>query len=280
MKFYAERTEDIEAMQAGVDPEFFASLAGIGGMTSARTINKDEFTVEAMVSTNILDRYGEVMEPKGWRLKNYKRNPIVLLNHNDSELPIGKATDVQIQESGLWARVQYAVKESPRAAEVWNLVLADILRAWSVGWWPLKWEALDGSTKGEGTVYNRQGLRFTEQELWEISQVNIPAGSNAMTLGVSRVAVDMAKRFGVSVDDSLLPDDLGVLSCGVRLLAKSPDLAAAIQNRDDSIVNAAILSTIPSKHVSIYDEDVVLASSLEKLVENIRLASEEIRALA
>ena len=72
MKFYAEDPAEIERMQSDVDPEFFSALAnGMGGRTNARSIRDEDFTAEAMVSTNILDRWGEVMEPKGWRLKNY-----------------------------------------------------------------------------------------------------------------------------------------------------------------------------------------------------------------
>ena len=168
---------------------------------------------------------------------------------------------------------------------MWGLVKADVLRAWSVGWWPLKWESLDGKEKGEGQVFSRAGLRFTEQELWEVSQVTIPAGSNALTLGVSKAAGELAKRFGLTVPDSELPDDLGLLSCGVRLLAKSEDLRSAIEHGSDRIVVETIDANVAPidnrTQLSIYsDDDVVLASSLEALIENVRSAAEAIRAVS
>ena len=43
-----------------------------------------------VASTANPDRYGDVVDQKGWNLKAYERNPVVLLNHNPNQLPIGK----------------------------------------------------------------------------------------------------------------------------------------------------------------------------------------------
>jgi phage head maturation protease len=153
----------------------------MGGLTCS-TIDEKEHTVEAMLSTPLEDRWGEIIEPTGWKLKNFRRNPVVLLNHRDDALPIGKALDVQIRESGLWIKAQFAVEATDIARQTWALVVARVLRAWSPGWWPLKWESIDGKESGEGPPPGRRGIRFIEQELWEASQVTIPATPNALTL--------------------------------------------------------------------------------------------------
>lgn len=273
-RFKAEAPEDVIAAvgKGEIDLE---------GYTCARSTNDKDFTVEAIVSTNIVDRWGEIVEPSGWKLRNYKRNPIVLLNHLDNELPIGRALEVEIRPSGLWGKIQYAVKESPRAAEVWSLVKAEILRAWSPGWWPIKWETIDGKEKGEGPVFNRKGIRFLEQELWEISQVTIPAASNALTLGISKLAIDTASLFGLSLPESTLPGEIGVISRGIRLVSESPDLREAIQEASAGGSIGKIGKSVEdaAQEHGVTAEEEYLASALEEITEKLKGAREAIAAL-
>ncbi len=65
-----------------------------------------EMYVEGLMTTNALDRVGEVMEMSG--LKNwteFKRNPILLWQHGDR---IGHAIGLRKGRDGIWSKDQLA----------------------------------------------------------------------------------------------------------------------------------------------------------------------------
>lgn len=134
------------------------------------------------------DRVGDVIDPKGWILTHFKRNPIMLFNHNQ-DFPIGKWENVRVEGGKLKARPVLAEEgTSARIDEIRRLFEQDILRTASVGFKPLEAEPRDGG----------RGLRFIKQELLETSLVSIPANPNAIqlakSLGTSRET--LAEVFG------------------------------------------------------------------------------------
>jgi len=124
------------------------------------------------------DRYGDVIEPAGWDLKWFKKNPIALFNHN-AHAPIGRWTNVRIDGGRLLADLDLAAEgTSPRIDEIRNLIDQDILRATSVGFRPLKEVPLDPEKPWLGTHY-------TKQELLETSIVSVPANPAALQVARS-----------------------------------------------------------------------------------------------
>jgi HK97 family phage major capsid protein/HK97 family phage prohead protease len=117
------------------------------------------------------DRMGDVIEPKGWVLENFKSNPMALFNHN-SNFPIGHWEDVKVQGGRLIGKLKLAARgTSDRIDEIISLVEQGILRAVSVGFAPIERKPLDDG-----------GVRFTKQELLETSLVSIPANPAAVQL--------------------------------------------------------------------------------------------------
>jgi hypothetical protein len=51
-----------------------------------RKAKDDNGTFDVIISTEDLDRSGEIVRQNGWELTNYKNNPIVLFGHNYYEL--------------------------------------------------------------------------------------------------------------------------------------------------------------------------------------------------
>ena len=139
--------------------------------------------MEFILSDATPDRYGDIVEPTGWQLDNFKNNPICLFGH-DNKFPIGKWEDIKAGGKDLRARLTLAPKgTSDRIDEIRNLIDADILRATSVGFRPLESEPLDKDDKWGAK-------RFTKHELVECSVVAVPANPNALAV---------AKSLGVSV---------------------------------------------------------------------------------
>src|ERR1700733_11267756 len=53
----------------------------------------DNGTFDVIISTEDLDRSGEIVRQNGWEMTNYKNNPIVLWGHDYYSLPIGVCTE-------------------------------------------------------------------------------------------------------------------------------------------------------------------------------------------
>ncbi|WP_210526370.1 HK97 family phage prohead protease [Rubellimicrobium arenae] len=128
-----------------------------------------------VLSDGTVDRYGDVIEPEGWDLRWFKRNPIALFGH-DNAFPIGNWANVRIESGKLLGQLKLADEgTSDRIDELIRLVRQKILKAVSVGFKPIEYEPL---ANGKG------GLRYLKQELLETSLVTIPA--NPAALAVAR----------------------------------------------------------------------------------------------
>lgn len=150
---------------------------------------------EFVLSDATVDRYGDVVEPDGWDLRNFKRNPIALFAHQ-SAFPIGTWADLRVDGGKLVGRLVLAAKgTSARLDELIALVEQGILRAVSVGFRPIKQEPID-----KDRPYG--GQRYLRQELLETSLVSVPANPAAVALAKSLnlSPETMALAFGEHAD--------------------------------------------------------------------------------
>ncbi len=128
---------------------------------------------EFTASTSAVDRMDEVIDAKGWDLKNFKKNPVIMYAHDYRSLPIGRAPRVWISGDALKNTVEFPPEGIYEFADiVERLVDKGYLRAESVGFLPKKWE--DGDGKGEPS------RTYKKQELLEIYIVPVPAHPDAL----------------------------------------------------------------------------------------------------
>src|ERR1043166_243833 len=153
-------------------------------------------TLDFRSSDETLDRYQEIISVAGWKLENYRKNPVVQNAHCYGSLAdtIGKSLITEVRslppiggaaESGgsyLFQPVQFAVDETPLARIAFGLYKGGFLNAVSVGFLPLRWQ--NGSQEAG---YSR---KYLEQELLEVSAVSIPANPNALTLALKAGAIE------------------------------------------------------------------------------------------
>ena len=143
-----------------------------------KTAVSDGGSLEFVLSDATIDRYGDIVDARGWDLRNFKRNPIALFGHSAS-FPIGTWSNVRVEGGKLLARLNLAARgTSQRLDELIGLVEQGILRAVSVGFRPVEWEPID-KDKPYG------GQRYTKQELLETSLVSVPANPAAVALAKS-----------------------------------------------------------------------------------------------
>lgn len=125
--------------------------------------------LDFVISDGSLDRHGTRINPNGWDLTAFKRNPIALFGHSGG-FPIGRWENVRSEGGQLLGRLVFAAKgTSARIDELASLVEQGILRAVSVGFAVLKY-----GTPGK-SEYD-----FEAQELMEVSLVSVPSNTNAL----------------------------------------------------------------------------------------------------
>ena len=135
-------------------------------------------------SDETLDRYQEMIAASGWRLENYRRNPVIQNAHQYGDIifTIGQALKTWVNGKELLQTWKFASRENPFAKIARDLYRGGYLRAASVGFVPIRWE-----NGGEKAGYKR---KYVEQELLEVSAVGIPANPNALALAVKDGAVE------------------------------------------------------------------------------------------
>ena len=159
--------------------------------TYSDVVNK--FTVQdgnrefvATISTDDVDRDGDIIDPKGIDLKNYKDNPIILLQHEAWDLPIGKATTIQKftngGRSGIMAKGLIA-EGTQRAEEAFSLMQQGILSKTSIGF-----GIVDSREPTDEERKSKKGLKrvITKSEMYEFSIVAIPSNTSASIEQVSK----------------------------------------------------------------------------------------------
>lgn len=192
-------------------------------------------TIDFIASDAALDRHDEVIVPAGWRLENYRRNPVFQNAHQygDVLFTLGRALVTEVREiSGrpaLFQRIEFAVEINPIARIAYGLYKGKFLNAVSVGFIPIRWE--------NGDVEAGYRRKYVEQELLEVSAVGIPANPEALQLGLKSGAIERS--------------DLKAL---LDLLQAVPQKATPLQNHSASIIlpstefssNPAAADTDPS----------------------------------
>jgi len=141
-----------------------------------QTAEAEPSKVSFVASTATPDRYGDIIDQKGWTLDAYNKNPIVLLNHDSSQLPIGRG-QVQVKNDQLVIDVEFDM-DDPRAAEVARKTQKGFMNAVSVGFQPLQ-SALRAELPKDSPYYGKSGQFFKSAELLEVSIVTIPANGEA-----------------------------------------------------------------------------------------------------
>ena len=146
--------------------------------TKADIILKDD-NVRFIASTARSDSHGDIINPKGWDLSDYKNNPVVLFAHKTRDLPVGKAT-ARIKNNQLIADIEFLPPGVDAFADKIKLMVKHkFLNAVSVGF-----KALDMEPR-----FNKDGqfigYKFNKQALTEISIVPVGANADALQLAKS-----------------------------------------------------------------------------------------------
>lgn len=152
-----------------------------------KAIDKQNFRLTMVASTQDVDRHGDTVMQAGWDLGPFSKNPVILNSHNyyDATEVIARAENTRIEGKGKKAKLVqewvFAVNENPKAKIIFDLYAGKFLHASSVGFIPRKFaENPDGS---------KNWYVIEEAELLEVSAVSVPA--NGAALLAKSIGVDL-----------------------------------------------------------------------------------------
>ena len=168
--------EALDAFRRGLSDSPLVRKWNEAGSSSGETAQEQR--ISFVLSTDEVDRHGDVISTDGWKLDSYRNNPVFLWAHDYARPVIGRALDTWTDNHRLMARVEFAPTRF--AQEVAMLYGAGYQRGVSVGFKPLRYE--ERRNEKTGAIL---GIRFLEQELLEASAVPVPANRNALRKALS-----------------------------------------------------------------------------------------------
>lgn len=214
------------------------------------TVSAGEGT-EFVLSDGSRDRHGTRINPQGWDLTSFRKNPIALFGHS-SGFPIGRWADVRVVKDRLIGTLEFAAAgTSARIDELRSLVEQGVLRAVSVGFSVIK----------EGAP-GKSAFDFEEQELVEASLVSVPSNTNALavarSLNISEETMSLA--FGEQAETRRRD----VSANGEKADTTSADLMRSRADRQPPVSKAKSMKTLSQR---IEDAQADLNAKRDRLAE-------------
>lgn len=126
--------------------------------------NENDVVIEGYANYFAKDAYNERMDPLSVKLERFKKNPILLFNH-DMNYPIGRVTEVVPKEDGLYVKAAVSGVDHDKVSYVRELVKDGTLCTFSVRFAD---ETVEEDPQTGGKL-------IKDWELQELSIVSIPA---------------------------------------------------------------------------------------------------------
>ena len=140
----------------------------------------------AVVSTDSIDREGEIVLPKGVDLSDFRKQPGVYLEHNTDALPLGPCVWIKAEPKRIIAKYRIVENASPEHKAISELVKAGALRSHSIGF-----------LSANPSAPSAQELRFHPEwqgakkihrstKMLEFSLTGMPCNPDAVALAVAK----------------------------------------------------------------------------------------------
>lgn len=167
-----------------------------------KAVDRAARTIDFVVSNASVDRDGDIIDPSGWILDDYRKNPVVLWGHNSTQPAVAQATEIGVQNSALIARAMFPTREeSETAFELFQLYAGGYMRAVSAGF---VIRSASDIISDDGRF---QGLHSHEHDLWEFSLVTIPSNREALVRAKdAKISLTHWKGWAEEIRDDLLTD--------------------------------------------------------------------------
>lgn len=184
-----------------------------------------------------VNSYGFRMLTSGADLVEFKKNPVMLYNHDDWDMPIGRWENIRIEDNKILAEAVFDLKD-PKAARIAQKVEDGFIRACSIGAWVQECSS-DESLRIPGQV----GETVVRWSAREASICNIPANHNALAL---------YDADGKRVQDADIPTILQLTDIHHDININQPNIEnqnmkkelTSILNLSESVEDAALINEV------------------------------------
>lgn len=213
-----------------------------------KVMNSKEGIISAIVSTESVDRDGDIIRQANWDLGHFKAHPILLSSHNYRGLrnQIGEWTKMDIEGKELVGTAKYYINEGNEEAD-WGFNLAQKGRAaFSVGFVP----NMDAAK--EITIDGKSAYEFRGQELLEVSQVTVPSNPQALQAlkGLGSVHPEVDQLVSEMLDD----------------MEEIEELKEEIVSNDTIFLTNEVMSAIEEATLEIKSELFSMLSEIKELI--------------
>jgi len=207
MKKYLSAQEFAKADEADRQDAVVAK----GFQVEAKDDGEDSNTVTFVVSSDSIDRDGDIVYQAGIDWTHFQKNPVILWAHNSRDLPIAKGGNVRKEGNRTLMDMTFApVEANPKAAQVLNLIKGGFLNTVSIGFIPTEYSWVEDKSTG------RFGLDIKRSEALEVSVVPVPSNRDAL-IAARKAGLDVSP-----VEDEIRAILKGYELDGERVVAKAP----------------------------------------------------------
>lgn len=172
--------EEVRAIKASSD------IAQVSVKSSpASLVSEDSRVLRYVWTDESVDSDGDIITLAGWDLTRFVSNPVFLWGHDGrSTPPIGKAIKIAMEPHAQTPRalvdVEYAPKDAFEFADtIFQLAKRGFVNATSAGFRVLEIAQLTDKQRQEMGL-GVYGIKSLKQQLYEISNVSMPANENAL----------------------------------------------------------------------------------------------------
>jgi len=152
----------------------------------------EDLVLDFVISTGSVDRDSDRINPNGWKLDAFNKNPVVLFAHDYTSPPVATAIATWVEDGKLISRAKFTPKEVyPFGYMIYQLYKNGFMKATSVGFNPIKWKYSED---------REAGIDFEEQELLEWSCVPVPANPEALiAAGAKGIDTEPLKKWAKQI---------------------------------------------------------------------------------
>lgn len=190
---------EVQMDAVGLDAVLAAKSSGPQVLNYAEEVQQVGEAFRFLLSTEAPDRRGDIVRQAGLDLGNYRKNPVVLLNHDSEGLPIGKGL-LTIDGPRTWMDVEFS-SANPLGAVARAMTEEGTLKAASISILPKKVDPVRDEKKRAEMGLGKYGVHYLDSEVLEGSVVTLPMNAdavrNGLKVGVEKglFASDLAEQF-------------------------------------------------------------------------------------
>jgi len=167
--------------------------------------------VDAVISTESIDRDGEVLVSAGMDTTEFDHNPIVFYNHDYAQ-PVGKVINIRRGKNQIDATIEFAKRPDDFNGSyfpefVKSLVQQGIVKGVSVGFVPKPGGVRKASKKDREDYGEDVRQVFSKWKLLEVSIAPLPANGQALVTAINKGAVsshDARRWLGYSPEKTIV----------------------------------------------------------------------------